>query len=223
MAHLQDLILVIPGMLSASECRQLIDYYEHCGINANYEHSINTLLEKPQFSSMKVKEVQSEVPEHALIIRRMEQALTAWTDHLEQFESFAVSMLKNNLNYPHSVRILKYESGDSIHPHVDYRDFHHASCSLNLNSEYTGGVFSFFNGKFNLKLGQGDALVFPNNFFYVHEVLPVTSGVRYSVNSFITSIPAKKIDTIEKMWLLPAKTKPFNLPKSSTAETPAAT
>lgn len=44
---------------------------------------------------------------------------------------------------------------------------------------------------------KGDALIFPANSFFVHEVTEVTKGSRYSVNSFLTSIPLNNIDEIK--------------------------
>lgn len=214
MTSLQDLILVIPGLLSKDDCKTIIDCYNDISKNAIYESSYNTKTETLAKSTMKVKEVESSMQEYNLIVNKMETALKVWTNHLDQFSSFAVSLLKERLSYPHKVRILKYDTGDSIHPHVDFRDFHYASCTLNLNDDYTGGEFSFFNQKYDIKLGPGDALVFPNNFFYVHEVKPILSGSRYSVNSFITSVSPKRIAAIEQMWVynpFSVTNKPFNV------------
>ena len=40
-----------------------------------------------------------------------------------------------------------------------------------------------------IKLKQGDALIFPADHYWVHEVKPINKGVRYSVNCFLQSIP----------------------------------
>jgi predicted 2-oxoglutarate/Fe(II)-dependent dioxygenase YbiX len=85
--------------------------------------------------------------------------------------------------------LLKYSTGASIHPHIDWGPFIHASCTFNLNDNYNGGEFAFFNGQHTITLGKGDALIFPADSFWVHEVKPVTEGIRYSTNSFITSLP----------------------------------
>ena len=91
--------------------------------------------------------------------------------------------------YSHMYRLLKYDTGAKIHPHTDHDPFVYGSCTFNLNDDYTGGDFSFWNGKHKIKLGKGDALIFPADHFWVHEVLPIESGLRYSTNSFLQKIP----------------------------------
>lgn len=52
-----------------------------------------------------------------------------------------------------------------------------------LNEDYAGGEFVLCGEE--IKLKQGDVIVFPSNFLYPHEVKPVTSGVRYSFVSWV--------------------------------------
>jgi predicted 2-oxoglutarate/Fe(II)-dependent dioxygenase YbiX len=86
-------------------------------------------------------------------------------------------------------RLLKYETGAQIHPHTDHDPYTYGSCTFNLNDNYSGGEFAWFRDRYRLKLGRGDGLIFPADFFWVHEVKPITEGVRYSTNSFLLSIP----------------------------------
>ena len=53
-----------------------------------------------------------------------------------------------------------------------------------LNDNYEGGEFIMFNDM-EIKLKQGDILVFPSNFLYPHRVEPVTKGTRYSFISWV--------------------------------------
>jgi len=55
------------------------------------------------------------------------------------------------------------------------------ACTLLLNDNFKGGEFSFFNKKAKIKLKAGDALIYPCNFLYPHQVAKITTGVRYSV------------------------------------------
>ena len=63
------------------------------------------------------------------------------------------------------------------------------SCTFNLNDTFEGGQFIFFRGKHTVHLEQGDVLIFPADYFWVHQVTPITKGTRYSVNTFLQSIP----------------------------------
>jgi predicted 2-oxoglutarate/Fe(II)-dependent dioxygenase YbiX len=79
--------------------------------------------------------------------------------------------------------ILKYEVGGFFKPHIDSKFGINriVSCSFALNDNFTGGEFAFFGQKVKYTVPKGAALLFPSNFLYPHEVLPVTNGTRYSV------------------------------------------
>jgi predicted 2-oxoglutarate/Fe(II)-dependent dioxygenase YbiX len=79
--------------------------------------------------------------------------------------------------------LLKYEQGGFYTQHTDnYTENPRTiSCSLCLNDNYDGGEFAFFDRKLKYKLKKGSAIVFPSNFMYPHEIMPVTKGKRYSV------------------------------------------
>jgi predicted 2-oxoglutarate/Fe(II)-dependent dioxygenase YbiX len=93
-------------------------------------------------------------------------------------------------------RLLKYERGAKIHPHTDHGPFVYGSCTFNLNDDYTGGRFAFFNGAHKVALGKGDAMIFPADYFWVHAVEEITSGTRYSTNSFLQSLPERVLDKV---------------------------
>jgi hypothetical protein len=76
--------------------------------------------------------------------------------------------------------ILKYETGQLIGPHVDDQEPRVLSMSIALNDDYTGGEFKFWDDP-PIRLNAGCAIMFPPNFMYSHQILPVTSGVRYSM------------------------------------------
>jgi predicted 2-oxoglutarate/Fe(II)-dependent dioxygenase YbiX len=76
--------------------------------------------------------------------------------------------------------ILKYEPGQLIASHVDDLMPRVLSMSIGLNDDYDGGEFQFWDEP-PFRLPGGSALMFPPNFMYPHQVLPVTRGVRYSM------------------------------------------
>jgi len=53
-----------------------------------------------------------------------------------------------------------------------------------LNDNFKGGKFIMFKNK-EIKLKQGDLLIFPSNFVYPHRVDPVIKGTRYSFVSWV--------------------------------------
>jgi predicted 2-oxoglutarate/Fe(II)-dependent dioxygenase YbiX len=79
--------------------------------------------------------------------------------------------------------LLRYFEGCFYTQHVDsFKERPRAvSCSFILNDDFNGGDFAFFDREFVYKLQKGDAIMFPSNFMYPHEIMPVTKGTRYSI------------------------------------------
>jgi hypothetical protein len=75
--------------------------------------------------------------------------------------------------------ILRYETGQFIGEHADDNEPRVLSMSIALNDDYTGGEFKFWDNVIRLPIGC--AIMFPPNFMFPHEILPVTSGTRYSM------------------------------------------
>jgi predicted 2-oxoglutarate/Fe(II)-dependent dioxygenase YbiX len=96
--------------------------------------------------------------------------------------------------YPHTgiskdsgYDMLRYQTGQFYIQHVDSTtDYNRSvSCSLILNDGYEGGEFAFFDRKIIINPPKGSALLFPSNFMFPHEVLPVLSGTRYAVVTWL--------------------------------------
>ena len=58
-----------------------------------------------------------------------------------------------------------------------------------LNEDYEGGDFAFWGGRHKIKLGVGDVMIWPADYFWVHEVEEITKGTRYSANTFLCRHP----------------------------------
>lgn len=79
--------------------------------------------------------------------------------------------------------LLKYEKDGFYIQHTDNHTKYPRtlSCSLCLNDDYEGGEFAFFDREIKYKLKKGSAIVFPSNFMYPHEIMPIINGTRYSI------------------------------------------
>ncbi len=92
-----------------------------------------------------------------------------------------------------NIRILKYEVGQSIEDHCDVSANIRASCTLNLNEDYEGGEFRFFDGQIKDSYKTGDAMIFPAEPIWIHGTEPKTKGTRYSINCFLFDVNLDKI------------------------------
>lgn len=79
--------------------------------------------------------------------------------------------------------LLRYKEGQYYKQHTDsFKESPRAvSCSFALNNDYEGGEFAFFDRSLTVRVPKGSAILFPSNFMYPHEILPVTKGTRYSI------------------------------------------
>ena len=83
--------------------------------------------------------------------------------------------------------LLKYEEGDFYVQHSDsFKQQPRAlTVIISMNDNYDGGEVALFNRELVYKMSAGDVLIFPSNFMYPHEIMPVTSGTRYSLITWV--------------------------------------
>jgi hypothetical protein len=94
-------------------------------------------------------------------------------------EKFPLCSIQQDSGYD----LLKYKEGQFYTEHTDsFKERQRAvSCSFALNDDYEGGEWAFFGREKIIKVPKGAAVLFPSNFMYPHEILPITNGTRYSV------------------------------------------
>ena len=186
--NIENLILHKKKFLSEKECNLLINYFEKNKNKTVLENCPEATTNINTTSTMDVFTIPHSTDEHKLVSDKIEKIINLYHNYTDKFNMFHVAR-KQTLKYSHMLRLMKYKKGAKIHPHTDHDPFVYGSCTFNLNNNYKGGEFCFFKGKKKLKLNKGDALIFPADFFWVHEVKPIKEGERYSVNCFLQSIP----------------------------------
>jgi predicted 2-oxoglutarate/Fe(II)-dependent dioxygenase YbiX len=94
-------------------------------------------------------------------------------------EKFPLAFIQEDSGY----ELLRYKEGQFYTEHIDsFKERPRAvSCSFILNDNYEGGEFAFFDRELKYKLKKGSCIMFPSNFMYPHEIMPVISGTRYSI------------------------------------------
>jgi len=189
MFDINKLALKIPNFLNDKECNSLITEFKSRENESYLEQSHNKDTNKHEASSFTVVTLKPNTENFKLIKNKTKEAINLYIQYLEKPNYFLTSILKRKLNFSHHYRIMKYATGAKIHPHSDHDDGVHGSLTFNLNEDYEGGEFKFFNGNYTIPLKKGDALIFPADYFWVHEVSKVTKGTRYSLNSFLMTSP----------------------------------
>jgi hypothetical protein len=92
-----------------------------------------------------------------------------------------------NIGIDTGYQLLRYNEGEYYIQHVDsFVDQQRSlSCSINLNEDYDGGEFGFFDREIMIRTKAGSVIMFPSNFMYPHEIMPVESGTRYSIITWL--------------------------------------
>ena len=100
---------------------------------------------------------------------------------------------KINIKEISQLDLLKYVSNEydvGYDFHTDYGtscNERHLSISICLNNNFTGGefVFDLPDGKYVVPQNEGDAVIFPSNFMFPHQVNKVTDGTRFAVIGWV--------------------------------------
>lgn len=113
-------------------------------------------------------------------IRRAHESLANGIDAAIQFFRGRYSIVPV---ISHHTVLLRYEDGNMFHNHIDDHPKYPRviSVSVFLNDDFEGGELVF--KEFGLKVSPkaGDIIIFCSGFPYMHQVLPVGNGIRYSV------------------------------------------
>ena len=108
----------------------------------------------------------------------------------DMFESASKALSEYRKSFPFLVAdidtgygLLRYNKGQFYVQHTDsFKTQQRAlSCSFLLNDDYEGGEFAFFDREIMIRGSKGSAIIFPSNFMFPHEIMPVISGTRYSI------------------------------------------
>ena len=188
MFDITKLALKIPNFLSINECNQLIQEFNDKETESIQENNVDRNTKERVFNNYQALTINPNSINFNLVKQKTKEVIDIYLNYLNSTNFFSID-LGGMLRYSHKYRILKYKEGSSINAHSDHTDYTYGSISFNLNDNYEGGEFKFFNGNYTVSLSKGDALIFPADFFWVHEVTKVTKGERYSINSFIRSNP----------------------------------
>jgi predicted 2-oxoglutarate/Fe(II)-dependent dioxygenase YbiX len=182
MNKLEDYILVLENIIPEKLCDDILNEYidsdewryTAVGIKVEVRKEVRNCT-TIEMSSKQSIEKNKNVREY-LDQRVFECVKKACTEYNKKFIH---AFLQKDSGY----NLLKYEKNGFFLQHTDsYITIPRTvSCSINLNDNFKGGEFSFFDNKFKYSLKKGSAIMFPSNFQYPHSIQPVIDGTRYSI------------------------------------------
>lgn len=95
--------------------------------------------------------------------------------------------------------ILKYSKMGYLPQHQDQGVSSRVLSTVGyLNDNYSGGEIYFPYVNVTVKPEAGSVIFFPSNFIYVHEVKPMSNGIRYAVPQWYHSLKEPRMSTGEE-------------------------
>lgn len=181
MKHVHDYIVVLENVMPHDLCETILSEFSQ---SDEWQPSLigNNSLNK------EIRDVGNIALSHPSVIEKNKTLRTEIDQRIFNVTKLAVSQYNEKFPFSYieedsGYQLLRYKEGQFYAEHVDSFKAtpRSISCSFALNDDYEGGEFAFFKRELKYKIPKGAALMFPSDFMYPHEIMPVTKGVRYSV------------------------------------------
>lgn len=181
MKNINDYIVVLEGVLTSALCDAVLKEFSaeeewtktvvgHGEVNSNIRSAETVVMSYPHV-----------IEKNPKVRHKLDQYMfSSAADVIRQYnKKFPLCEIQEDSGY----EILRYKEGQFYTQHTDsFKARPRAvACSFALNDDYEGGEWGFFNRELIVKAPKGAAILFPANFMYPHEIIPVTKGTRFSV------------------------------------------
>jgi len=179
--NLENYIYVVKNALSYQICDDILNEFK------SSDEWVHTVIGKGEVNK-NIRSCQTIVISYPHVIQKNKDIRHKLDNAI--FDGASKCIKEYNTKFPYSkieedsgYELLKYPEECFYIEHTDSFKSRprSVSCSFALNDDFEGGEFAFFNKELKYKLEKGDALLFPSNFMYPHEIMPVTKGIRYSI------------------------------------------
>jgi hypothetical protein len=184
-SKLEDFVQVFDNVLSPENCNLILNEYKNTSewedtITGGGEVTKNSrnCMEIPisfQHSLERNFDVRKNLD--GIIFESVKKVIDNYKDLVPTF----------NIGIDTGYELLRYREGEFYIQHTDsFKEQQRSlSCSFQLNEDYEGGEFALFDREMMIRTKPGSAIVFPSNFMYPHEIMPVIRGTRYSIITWL--------------------------------------
>ncbi len=181
MKSISDYIVTFEHVITHALCDAVLEEFN------NEEEWVKTVVGDGRIDE-KVRTAETIVISYPHVIEKNKKVRQKLDKYI--FASAGLAIRKYNEKFPlakieedSGYELLRYKESQFYAQHTDsFKERPRAvSCSFALNDNYEGGEWGFFDRETVIKAPKGSAILFPSNFMYPHEIMPVTKGTRYSV------------------------------------------
>ncbi len=178
---LEDYIITVSNVVPHDLCDRIIKEYKNCSEWNQTSVGNGTIDSNIRNCDVVFMSSENVINNNYTIRKQIDEELFQCASNaLNEYRNiFPNARLEIDTGYD----LLRYAAGQFYIQHTDASMSHPraVSCSFILNDDYEGGEFAFFDREIIINCGKGEVLMFPSNFMYPHEIMPVLSGTRYSI------------------------------------------
>lgn len=180
---MKEYILEVKKIIPQTFCKKIISYFDNNyqdagitgeGVNKNIRNCLTrSLLEPNSFGER-------------ICSNAVKEKIFQCVDHYKNKYELDIKKISQ-------LDILRYDANQYKAGYDFHQDFghdcsqRHLSISICLNNEYEGGefVFNIPGGYYTIPQNVGDAVIFPSNFMFPHQVNKITRGTRYALIGWV--------------------------------------
>lgn len=179
--NIEDYIVVFDNILSNELCDAILHEYSSENEWQPTYVGNGTIERKIRNTDSIALSLPSIIQKNPLIRKTLDDEIFKCAGSaIKQYNNiFPNAMIEQDSGY----ELLRYKEEQFYVQHTDsfMKQPRAVSCSFALNDDYEGGEFAFWDREKKVSLKKGSAILFPSNFMYPHEIMPVTNGTRYSI------------------------------------------
>ena len=183
-SKLEDYIKIYDNIISEETCDKIVMEYEH-----SHEWDLGRLSDGIVDSNIRSCDTVYMSTKKSFDInyttrKQLDNIIFEKTGNvLSQYKKDTRCEFLKFITTDSGYNLLRYREGGFYSQHTDHGKTASRSISLSicLNDNYKGGDFAFFDKELTFSLKKGSAIIFPSNFLYPHEIMPISNGTRYAI------------------------------------------
>ncbi len=180
---MKEYILEVKKLIPQTFCKKIITYFDNNYIDAGTTgNPINKDIRNCKTRNL----FEAKSLGEKICLNAVKEKIFQCVDHYKKSHSIDIDRISQ-------LDILKYKANEHKAGYNFHLDFgskvneRHLSISICLNNEYEGGefVFDIPGGHHVVPQNVGDAVIFPSNFMFPHQVNKITSGTRFALIAWV--------------------------------------
>ena len=184
-SKLKDFVKVFDNVLSPENCNLILNEYQNSSewldtktgddeISKNVRNCMEISISQ-DFTINQNLDVRKNLDN--LVFESVRNIISNYNDIVPTFR----------IDIDTGYQLLRYKEDEFYTQHTDsFKEQQRSlSCSIQLNEDYDGGEFALFDREMMIRTKSGSAIVFPSNFMYPHEIMPVIKGTRYAIITWL--------------------------------------